>query len=135
MPPLLEVAAVSKSYGSLRALEAVSFAVDAGPAATLGPVTVKGLDWTDRDFIAKRATFAPNTKYSPGALDGMRGDLQSLDIFSSVKVDYKLFLNVLGAAIFAVLFGLTLRRGAAGHQHACEMHGGGHHEHGVSGAH
>jgi uncharacterized membrane protein YraQ (UPF0718 family) len=57
------------------------------------------------------------------------------DIFSSVKVDYKLFLNVLGAAIFAVLFGLTLRRGAAGHQHACEMHGGGHHEHGVSGAH
>ncbi len=57
------------------------------------------------------------------------------DIFSSVKVDYKLFLNILGVAIFAVLFGLTLRRGAAGRQHACEMHGGGHHEHSVSGAH
>ena len=57
------------------------------------------------------------------------------DIFSSVKVDYKLFLNALGAAIFAVLFGLTLRRGAAGHEHGCEMHGGGRHEHGVSGAH
>ena len=57
------------------------------------------------------------------------------DIFSSVKVDYKLFLNVLGVAIFAVLFGLTLRRGAAGADHACEMHGGGHHEHSVSGAH
>jgi hypothetical protein len=57
------------------------------------------------------------------------------DIFSSVKVDYKLFLNVLGVAIFAVLFGLTLRRGAAGAEHGCEMHGGGHHEHSVSGAH
>jgi uncharacterized protein len=34
------------------------------------------------------------------------------DIFSSVKVDYKLFLNILGVAIFVVLFGLTIRRGA-----------------------
>ena len=57
------------------------------------------------------------------------------DIFSSVKVDYKLFLNILGVAIFSALFGLTLRRGARGGQHACAMHGGGHHEHGVSGAH
>jgi uncharacterized membrane protein YraQ (UPF0718 family)/YHS domain-containing protein len=34
------------------------------------------------------------------------------DIFSSVKVDYKLFTNILGFAIFAALFGLTIRRGA-----------------------
>jgi uncharacterized membrane protein YraQ (UPF0718 family) len=34
------------------------------------------------------------------------------DIFGSVQVDYKLFLNVLGFAIFAALFGLTMRRGA-----------------------
>jgi uncharacterized membrane protein YraQ (UPF0718 family)/YHS domain-containing protein len=34
------------------------------------------------------------------------------DIFSSVKVDYKLFTNIVGLAIFAALFGLTLRRGA-----------------------
>ncbi len=57
------------------------------------------------------------------------------DIFSSVKVDYKLFLNILGVAIFSALFGLTLRRGARGGQQTCAMHGGGHHEHGVSGAH
>jgi uncharacterized protein len=36
------------------------------------------------------------------------------DIFSSVKVDYKLFLNILGVAVFATLFGLTMRRGAGG---------------------
>jgi uncharacterized membrane protein YraQ (UPF0718 family)/YHS domain-containing protein len=34
------------------------------------------------------------------------------DIFSSVRVDYKLFTNILGFAIFAALFGLTMRRGA-----------------------
>jgi YHS domain-containing protein len=35
------------------------------------------------------------------------------DIFGSVKVDYKLFLNVVGVAVFATLFWLTLRRGAS----------------------
>jgi uncharacterized membrane protein YraQ (UPF0718 family)/YHS domain-containing protein len=34
------------------------------------------------------------------------------DIFSSVKVDYKLFTNILGVAIFATLLTLTKRRGA-----------------------
>jgi uncharacterized protein len=34
------------------------------------------------------------------------------DIFGSVKVDYKLFTNVLGTVVFAALFALTMRRGA-----------------------
>jgi uncharacterized protein len=34
------------------------------------------------------------------------------DIFSSLKIDYKLFTNILGVAIFAALFALTMRRGA-----------------------
>jgi YHS domain-containing protein len=33
-------------------------------------------------------------------------------VFGSIQVDYKLFLNILGFAIFAALFGLTMRRGA-----------------------
>jgi uncharacterized membrane protein YraQ (UPF0718 family)/YHS domain-containing protein len=33
------------------------------------------------------------------------------DIFGSVKVDYKLFTNILGFAVFATLFALTVRRG------------------------
>jgi YHS domain-containing protein len=35
------------------------------------------------------------------------------DIFGSVKVDYKLFTNLLGTAIFLALFALTVRRGAS----------------------
>jgi uncharacterized protein len=34
------------------------------------------------------------------------------DIFGSIKIDYKLFTNILGIAIFAALFALTIRRGA-----------------------
>src|SRR5207244_3167424 len=34
------------------------------------------------------------------------------DIFGSIQVDYKLFLNVLGLVIFTALFWLTSRRGA-----------------------
>ena len=34
------------------------------------------------------------------------------DVFGGIEVDYKLFLNLLGLAIFATLFGLTMRRGA-----------------------
>jgi uncharacterized membrane protein YraQ (UPF0718 family) len=34
------------------------------------------------------------------------------DVFGAIEVDYKLWLNLLGFAIFAALFALTLRRGA-----------------------
>ena len=34
------------------------------------------------------------------------------DVFGSIEVDYKLWLNVVAFAIFSMLFGLTLRRGA-----------------------
>jgi uncharacterized protein len=34
------------------------------------------------------------------------------DVFGSIEVDYKLFLNVLGLVVFAALFALTMRRGA-----------------------
>jgi uncharacterized membrane protein YraQ (UPF0718 family) len=43
------------------------------------------------------------------------------DIFGSVEVDYKLFLNILGVAIFATLFWLT-RRDAARASAACPAH-------------
>jgi uncharacterized protein len=33
------------------------------------------------------------------------------DVFGSVQVDYKLFLNALGLAIFVAMFWLTARRG------------------------
>ncbi len=54
------------------------------------------------------------------AVDGLFGGLGLIphirptraDIFGGVKVNYKMFTNILGVAIFAALFGLTMRRGA-----------------------
>jgi uncharacterized protein len=34
------------------------------------------------------------------------------DVFGSIEVDYKLFLNAIGLAVFGALFALTIRRGA-----------------------
>jgi uncharacterized membrane protein YraQ (UPF0718 family) len=41
------------------------------------------------------------------------------DVFGQVEVDYKLFLNILGLAIFAALFWVSRGRGGA---HGCEHH-------------
>jgi uncharacterized membrane protein YraQ (UPF0718 family) len=43
------------------------------------------------------------------------------DVFGSIEVDYKLFLNILGTAIFAALFWVS--RGQSG-MNGCEHHGG-----------
>jgi uncharacterized membrane protein YraQ (UPF0718 family) len=41
------------------------------------------------------------------------------DVFGSIEVDYKLFLNILGLAIFAALFWVSRGRGGS---HGCEQH-------------
>ncbi|HMC49271.1 MAG TPA: permease [Solirubrobacterales bacterium] len=41
------------------------------------------------------------------------------DVFGSIEVDYKLFLNILGLAIFAALFWVSRGRGGS---HGCEHH-------------
>jgi len=51
------------------------------------------------------------------------------DIFGSIEVDYKLFLNILGLAIFAALFWIS--RGQSSMDH-CAHHGNGH-DHGEPG--
>ena len=52
-------------------------------------------------------------------VDGLFGSLGLIphtrpsraDIFGSIKIDYKLFTNLVGVAIFAAFFALTMRRG------------------------
>jgi hypothetical protein len=52
-----------------------------------------------------------------GAVFGLFGLIPDVrptraDIFESVKLNYKLVLNVVGLIVFVALFGLTMRRGA-----------------------
>jgi uncharacterized protein len=51
------------------------------------------------------------------------------DVFGSVKVDYKLFLNILGLVIFAALYWVSHGRGGS---HGCEHHARDAHAHHMS---
>jgi uncharacterized membrane protein YraQ (UPF0718 family) len=51
------------------------------------------------------------------------------DVFGSIEVDYKLFLNILGLAIFAALFWVSRGRGGS---HGCEHHARDAHFHHIS---
>jgi len=53
------------------------------------------------------------------------------DVFGSIEVDYKLFLNLVGLAIFAALWWVS--RGHSGMDH-CTHHGGGHDHHADGGS-
>jgi uncharacterized membrane protein YraQ (UPF0718 family) len=50
----------------------------------------------------------------PGGSRPTRGD-----VFGSIELDYKLFLNVAGLIVFSAFFWLTTRRDGATHVHAC----------------
>jgi len=51
------------------------------------------------------------------------------DVFGSIEVDYKLFLNILGLAVFAALWWVSRGRSSMDH---CAHHGGHGHEHQMS---
>ena len=61
--------------------------------------------WLPRRCSCRRCS-APSVLIPTGARPS------SSDIFGSVTLDYKLWLNVAGLVLFCSLFGLTLQRGA-----------------------
>lgn len=64
----------------------VTYEVDPGPRATMGPVTVKGLKRVDPKFVQRRVNFPPGERYSPEKLNELREELRALDVFSAVKL-------------------------------------------------
>ena len=51
-----------------------------------GKVTVNGLTRTNPKFVQRHLGITPGQTYSPQALEAMRDELRTLDIFNSVKV-------------------------------------------------
>lgn len=78
----LKPAVVDHATGTL----AVTYVVEPGPPATMGAVTVSGLDRVNPDFMQQRTAFPPGKSFQPSDISGMRDDLRSLDVFESVKV-------------------------------------------------
>ena len=75
--------------------------------------TREALPWFREEGLGIFTDTWDPSKNSFGAL-GLIPDTRPTrgDVFGSIGVDYKLVLNVLGAAVFAALFWLTMRRGA-----------------------
>jgi translocation and assembly module TamA len=78
----LQPAVVDHATGSV----AVTYVVEPGPAATMGAVSVSGLERMDPDFMRQRTEFPPSKLFQPSDINALRDDLRSLDVFESVKV-------------------------------------------------
>ncbi len=64
----------------------VTFFLDPGRQADIGPVTVRGASAVDADFIARQANVKPGTRYSPEEVRRIRDEVTRLDTFKSVRV-------------------------------------------------
>ncbi len=64
----------------------VDFRPDTGPKADLGPITLNGLKDMNESFVRRRLLVHQGQLYQPSSLDAARRDLNSLGVFSSVRV-------------------------------------------------
>jgi len=64
----------------------VRIAVETGPQATFGTVSVGGTEVTDPEFVARQAMIPEGTVYSPKELEDARKRLNNLGIFSSIRL-------------------------------------------------
>lgn len=65
----------------------LTIAVEAGPVAPLGAVTVKGARAVDADFVAYYSRLRPGQTYSPEQLRKAGERLRTLGVFSSVTIN------------------------------------------------
>ncbi|MBC2772693.1 outer membrane protein assembly factor [Rhizobium sp. AQ_MP] len=65
----------------------LTIAVEAGPVAPLGAVTVKGARAVDSNFVAYYSRLRPGQTYSPEQLRKAGERLRTLGVFSSVTID------------------------------------------------
>ncbi|WP_420839949.1 autotransporter assembly complex protein TamA [Allorhizobium sonneratiae] len=75
----------------------VTIAIDAGPVAPLGPVTVSGAKAVNAGFIEKYSRLKPGEPYSPEAMRKATDRLRKLGTFSSVTIKPTGRLNQNGA--------------------------------------
>ncbi|HTW69970.1 MAG TPA: BamA/TamA family outer membrane protein [Acetobacteraceae bacterium] len=64
----------------------VSFVADTGPRAPLGQITITGLKHMHEGFVRRRLLLHPGERFSPAELAKAQQDLQSLGVFSVVRI-------------------------------------------------
>jgi translocation and assembly module TamA len=64
----------------------VTFTVDAGPIARMGPVHFSGTEKVDTTYLQRRVPFKQGELYDPTKVDTLRGKLTSLGVFNAVRI-------------------------------------------------
>lgn len=64
----------------------IAFAIEPGPPATMGEVTIVGLEQVDPAFVQGRVPYRPGEPYTPRRVEELRADLFSTQLFSSIRV-------------------------------------------------
>jgi translocation and assembly module TamA len=64
----------------------VTFYVEPGPTATMGPVRFSGTQKIDIVYLQKRVPFKPGEPYAPDKVNALRDRLTGLGVFSAVRI-------------------------------------------------
>jgi translocation and assembly module TamA len=64
----------------------VTFIVETGPIAKMGPVHFSGTEKVDTTYLQRRVPFTPGEPYDPTKVDLLRGKLTSLGVFNAVRI-------------------------------------------------
>ena len=64
----------------------VTFTVDTGPIARMGPVRFSGTEKVDTTYLQRRVPFKQGELYDPTKVDTLRGKLTSLGVFNAVRI-------------------------------------------------
>ena len=64
----------------------VTFTVEQGPLARMGPVRFSGTEKIDIAYLQRRVPFEQGDPYTPAKVNALRDRLTSLGVFNSVRV-------------------------------------------------
>jgi translocation and assembly module TamA len=80
----------------------ITFTVETGPLAKMGPVRFSGSDKVDMAWLQRRVPFKEGEPYDPDKVEAMRGRLTSLGTFNSVRINQAAALGANGELPFDV---------------------------------
>jgi len=80
----------------------VTFVVETGPVAKMGPVRLSGSEKVDMTWLQRRVPFKEGEPYDPAKVEAMRGRLTSLGVFNSVRINQASALDANGELPFDV---------------------------------
>jgi translocation and assembly module TamA len=80
----------------------VTFLVEPGPVARMGPVRFSGSDKVDMAWLQRRVPFQEGETYTPAKVKGLRERLDGLGVFSAVRVKPGTSLDANGELPFDV---------------------------------